>query len=205
MVNRINHCGIVILAAGKSSRLGSPKQLLPYMGGTLLRHSVQAAIDADCGPVLVVTGANGEEIKEAVKGLSVEISENMGWEEGMASSLRVGLHQMLKIHPATNGIIFMVCDQPFVTKSVLLCLIEAQEKEQKGITAAGYGGKAGTPALFHRSFFDRLMEVKGDKGARMLIASYPEDVTVVPFEDGAIDIDTREDYRRLINLQNEKQ
>jgi len=205
MANCIHHYGIVILAAGKSSRLGSPKQLLPYMGGTLLRHSVQEAIDVDCGPVLVVTGANGEEVKDTVKGLSVEIAENGGWDEGMASSLRVGLHQMLKSHPDTDGIIFMVCDQPFVTKSVLLCLIETQVKEGKAVTAAGYGGKSGTPALFHKSFFDRLMELKGDKGARMLIASYPEDVCIVPFEEGALDIDTTEDYARLINLQNEKQ
>jgi molybdenum cofactor cytidylyltransferase len=148
---------------------------------------------------MVVTGAGSEEVKEAVKGLSVEIAENEGWEEGMASSLRVGLQQMLKSHPATNGIIFMVCDQPFVTKSVLLCLIETQEKEGKAIAAAGYKGIAGTPALFHRSFFEKLMELKGDKGARMLIASYPEDVVIIPFEQGAIDIDTKEDYGRLIN------
>jgi molybdenum cofactor cytidylyltransferase len=92
-----------------------------------------------------------------------------------------------------------------VTKSVLLCLIETQVKAGKAITAAGYGGKAGTPALFHRSFFERLMALKGDKGARMLIASFPEDVSVVPFEEGSVDIDTTEDYARLINLLNEKQ
>jgi molybdenum cofactor cytidylyltransferase len=91
-----------------------------------------------------------------------------------------------------------------VTKSVLLCLKETQEKEGRAITATGYGGKAGTPALFHRCFFDRLMELKGDKGARMLIASFPGDVAIVPFEEGAIDIDTEEDYGRLIHLLKEK-
>jgi molybdenum cofactor cytidylyltransferase len=200
MANPINHYAIVILAAGNSSRLGSPKQLLSWQGSTLLRHSAEAALDAGCGPVMVVTGAKNEEVNEAVKGLAVEIVENVEWEEGMASSLRVGLRQMLEKHPETDGIIFMVCDQPFVTKSVLLCLTQIQEKVGKAITAAGYGDKAGTPALFHRSFFERLMELKGDKGARMLIANYPEEVTIVPFAEGAIDIDTKEDYARLINL-----
>jgi molybdenum cofactor cytidylyltransferase len=199
MENRVKNCAIIIMAAGKSSRLGSPKQLLPYQGSTLLRHSVEAALDADCGPVMVVTGAVGEEIKKAIKDLPVELVDNPGWEEGMASSIRVGLQHMLKAHPDTDGIIFMVCDQPFVSKSVLLCLIETHKKEGKAITAAGYGGKAGTPALFHCSFFERLMELKGDKGARMLIASCPADVSIVPFEEGAIDIDTKEAYAQLIN------
>jgi molybdenum cofactor cytidylyltransferase len=199
MEHRINHCGLVILAGGKSSRLGSPKQLLPFKETTLLRHTVQIALEADCGPVMVVTGANSREVKEAINGLSVEIVENTGWEEGMASSLRTGLMGMVEKHPETDGILFMVCDQPFVTKSVLLCLIEKQQATGKAATASSYGGQTGTPALFHRFFFEKLLELKGDKGARMLIASHPGDVAIVPFEAGAIDIDTKEDYEQLLN------
>jgi molybdenum cofactor cytidylyltransferase len=157
------------------------------------------ALEVNCGPVMVVTGAKSAEIRNALKGLPVEVTENMDWEEGMASSLRKGLQAMLERHSETDGIIFMVCDQPFVTKSVLLCLIETQEKTGKAVTASSYGGHAGTPALFHRVFFEKLMSLKGDKGARTLIGSHPDEVAVVPFEEGAIDIDTKEDYERLLN------
>jgi molybdenum cofactor cytidylyltransferase len=199
MTKGINHCGIVVLAGGQSSRLGSPKQLLPYAGSTLLRHTVDVAIDADCGPVIVVTGANSMEVMQALTGLKIQLVENPGWQEGMASSLRVGLQEMLVAHPETDGIIFMVCDQPYVNKSVLLCLIGTQHTTGRAVAASSYHGKAGTPALFHHSFFEKLMELKGDKGARMIIAAHPNDVAEVTFEEGAIDIDTREDYEQLLN------
>jgi len=157
------------------------------------------ALDADCGPVIVVTGANSLEVIQALTGLKIQIVENPGWQEGMASSLRVGLQEMLVAHPETDGIIFMVCDQPYVNKSVLLCLIETQHTTGKAVAASSYQGKAGTPALFHHSFFEKLMELKGDKGARMLISAHPHEVAMVPFEEGAIDIDTKEDYEQLLN------
>jgi molybdenum cofactor cytidylyltransferase len=192
------HIAIIILAGGQSSRLGSPKQLLSYRNETLLRHAVRTALEARCGPVLVVTGANADSMNEELKGLPVEMVHNPQWEEGMASTLRKGLETIRVLHPETDGIIFMVCDQPFVTKSHLLCLIESHARSAKPVTASVYGGRAGTPAFFHRNYFDKLMELKGDKGARALISSHPEDVETVSFEEGAIDIDTKEDYERLL-------
>lgn len=199
MANGVIHCGIVVLAGGQSSRLGSPKQLLAYAGSSLLRHTVNVALNADCGPVIVVTGAKSMEVKQALTGVKIQIVENPGWQEGMASSLRAGLKAMLVAHPEIDGVIFMVCDQPYVNKSVLLCLIETQHTTGKAVTASSYQGKAGIPALFHHSFFGKLMELKGDKGARMLISAHPHEVAMVPFEEGAIDIDTREDYEQLLN------
>jgi molybdenum cofactor cytidylyltransferase len=199
MTGRGNHYGVVILAGGQSNRLGSPKQLLPYKESTLIRHAAAVALEADIGPVLIVTGANERVVLRAIEGLNVFHATNPGWQEGMASSLRVGLKAMVERFPETDGIIFMVCDQPFVTKSLLLCLIETLQTTGKAVTACSYLGKKGTPALFHRSFFEKLMELKGDKGARMLIAAHPDEVADVPFEEGAIDIDTVDDYNRLLN------
>jgi molybdenum cofactor cytidylyltransferase len=199
MAYRVNHCGIVVLAGGQSSRLGSPKQLLPYKESTLIRHAATVALAANCGPVLIVTGSNEDAVTKAIEGLGVVVSTNQGWKEGMAASLRVGLKAMVERFPETDGIIFMVCDQPFVTKSLLLCLIETQQTTGKAVTACSYLDKKGTPALFHSSFFEKLMELKGDKGARMLIAAHPDEVADVPFEEGAIDIDTVDDYKRLLN------
>ena len=200
MISIKNHFGIVILAGGESSRLGSPKQLLVYRNKTLLRHAVLTALEANCGPVMVVTGANFSAVEKELIELPVEIVHNNDWQEGMASTLRKGLSAMLLNHPETDGIIFMVCDQPFVTKSHLLCLIDRHRQKGKPIAASCYNGQAGTPAFFHQSYFKRLMELKGDKGARTLIAGQPEDVERVEFEQGAIDIDTKEDYERLLKV-----
>jgi molybdenum cofactor cytidylyltransferase len=199
MTEVITKYGIVILAAGESSRLGSPKQLLAFQHKTLLRLAAETALDAACGPVVVVTGANHFKVEGVVHDLHVHVVYNAGWSEGMASSLRTGLASMLEKFPDTDVIIFMVCDQPFVTKRHLLCLIGQQQKNRKTITASGYAGKVGTPALFHKHIFAELMALKGDKGARLLITQYPEQTEVVHFEEGAIDIDTKEDYERLLN------
>ncbi len=204
MAATVTHCGIVILAGGTSSRLGRPKQLLPYRHTTLLGHAIEVALAAGCGPVFVVTGAHPDKLEACLANAPVVSVHNPEWEEGMASSLRTGLAAMKKAHPETDGIIFMVCDQPFVTKSVLLCLMEAQRNTGKSITASLYDGRAGTPALFHQSVFGRLMELKGDKGARVLIAGYPDEVTLIPFEKGITDIDTEKDYEQLIHSRETK-
>ncbi len=194
-----NKYGIVIMAGGQSSRLGTPKQLLPYKGTTLLGYTIQVALDTKCDPVLVVLGAGSDTIKAAIKDYPVQIVENDGWEEGMGSSLRVGLLEMLKLQPDTEAVILMVCDQPFVTKSVLLCLISEQLHSGKGITASGYLAKMGTPALFHKKYFEELIALGGDSGARPLLKRYATDVVIIPFEDGGTDIDTKQDYERLLN------
>lgn len=199
MVSAGKSYGIVILAAGRSSRLGRPKQLLTYHQLSLVQHAARTALDTACGPVVVVTGAFQESVTSQLYGMPVELVFNPAWEEGMASSLRKGLDCIRLKHPETNGVIFMVCDQPFVTKSNLLCLIDIHEKTGKAIAASHYGGKDGTPAFFHHTYFHHLMELKGDNGARGLMAKYAADVESVPFEKGILDIDTLEDYEQLLN------
>ena len=162
----VEHCAIVVLAAGAGSRLGNPKQLLVYHGKSLLQHATLAALQTNLQPVVVVTGANSGVIKKQIKGIKVSMAENKDWQEGMASSLRCGLAAVLKIKPETDGIIFMVCDQPHVTESVLRCLLKAQQETGLPVVASSYENKLGTPALFHKSFFAGLMKLKGDTGAR---------------------------------------
>lgn len=202
MSYRVNHCGIVILAAGQSQRMGSPKQLLTYHDATLLEHAVNTALSTQLQPVVVVLGANFDALLPVLAGKNVTIVKNDGWEEGMASSLRVGLQQLQQLAPQHDGIIFMVCDQPFVTKSLLDCLITTQQSTGKAATASSYAGKLGTPALFHQTMWPQLQQLQGDTGARKLLMANPDEVAAVPFEAGATDIDTKEDYERLINRQN---
>lgn len=199
MKNRIDQCGILILAAGQSKRLGSPKQLLPFGGTTLIVRVAEIACQSKLYPVITVLGAHAEMIKGYlnIPGLNVVI--NPEWEEGMASSVRKGLASMEELFPKVDGIIILVCDQPHLEHDVITRLIDAQDESGLPAAAASYGGKLGTPALFHKSLFPELLQLKGDKGARKLLESMREDVVDVPFEKGVVDIDTTEDYERLLN------
>ncbi|MEP6951328.1 MAG: nucleotidyltransferase family protein [Ginsengibacter sp.] len=199
---KVEQCAIVVLAAGMSSRLGSPKQLLVYNGKSLLGHTVDVALQTNNRPVVVVTGANRSLIKKQMEGTEAEIAENEGWQEGIASSLRCGLAAVQKIKPGTDGIIFMVCDQPYVTKSLLNGLLQVQQETGLPIVASSYEDNLGTPALFHQSFFAELLELGGDTGARKLINQHKELVATVPFPEGIIDIDTRADYEVLLRHKN---
>jgi molybdenum cofactor cytidylyltransferase len=196
---KISNIAIIILAAGTSSRLGSPKQLLSYKGKNLLRHTVDEALETGCASVFVVLGANSELLRKELKDKPVSIVENTGWQEGMASSIRYGLETITKTILRPNSIIFMVCDQPYVSSSLLLSLMKKKNETGMPIVASSYEDKTGTPALFHRSLFPALMELTGDKGARKLIADNPGKVATVPFPEGITDIDTKEDYEKLVS------
>ncbi len=193
----IKHCAIVILAAGVSKRLGSPKQLLVYKKQNLLRHAVGTALGTGCPSVFVVLGANMELLKKELKDKSVIIIENENWKEGMASSIRAALQNITATILQPDSVIFMVCDQPFVNSSLLLKLLATKQQAGLPIVASSYAGKMGTPALFDKSFFAALMELKGDKGAGKLISDNADKVASVDFPDGKTDIDTAADYELL--------
>jgi molybdenum cofactor cytidylyltransferase len=190
--------GVIILAAGSSSRLGRPKQLLRYNGKSLLEHAVDAAVHSSTGPVIVVLGVNANLFLKEFDGNRLTIVENAEWQEGMASSFRTGLNTLLKKLPAADAAIFMVCDQPFVSTELLNDLITVYQKTGKPVIASNYGETTGPPALFHKSFFDKLMQLKGDTGARKIIQQHNADVAMISFPQGKIDIDSIEDYEKLV-------
>lgn len=193
---------IVILAGGQSKRLGSPKQLLQLDGTTLLEHTVAVAKELGAGPVAVVLGAHAELILPAIEQAGVDIIHNPAWQEGMASSLRAGVEQVTLLYPKTNGILFLVCDQPFMGADLLRGLIDLQKTADLPVAASRYSERLGTPALFHQSVFDRLMALTGDTGARKMLESMADKVAVLDFDNGVYDIDTREDYERLLTYKN---
>jgi molybdenum cofactor cytidylyltransferase len=179
--------------------MGKPKQLLPYNGKSLLQHVLSEAISSYASPVIVVLGANSDLISKEIDKAKVYIIENTEWEEGMASSVRIGVSTLLKIFPSADAVIFMVCDQPHVSASLLNDLINTQVETCKPIVTCNYGEAIGPPALFHRSFFEELMQLKGDAGARKIIQQHSDEVATVLFPEGKIDIDTKEDYESLKN------
>ncbi|MFI5132287.1 MAG: NTP transferase domain-containing protein [Chitinophagales bacterium] len=190
--------GIVVLAAGISSRLGSPKQLLSYKGKTLLRHAVDEAVNSSADFVVVVLGANAESCLNEIESSKAVVVENKEWKKGMASSLITGLKTLLERGVSVDGVIFMVCDQPFVSAVVLDNLIKTYKETGKSIVASNYGEAIGPPAFFHQSFFTKLMQLKGDEGAKKIIQQHKEEAATILFPQGRVDIDRKEDYEKLI-------
>jgi molybdenum cofactor cytidylyltransferase len=195
---------IVVLAAGRSARLGRPKQLLSFEGGSLVQHAVSVALSSGLGPVLVVTGANQEAVESELRGQGIHTSYNPDWEEGMGASIRHGVDAALELDRDTDGLIFMVCDQPYITASLLQHLLETQHETGRKIVASEYGGIRGTPALYHASLFEELKALTGDKGARSVLARHEGDIATIPFGSGAMDIDTEADYENLTMALNKK-
>jgi molybdenum cofactor cytidylyltransferase len=189
--------GIIILAAGKSARLGSAKQLLNYRGKSLLQHSIDAAWDSLAKTVIVVLGSEMEKIEQELDQSKIQLVKNSLWESGMASSIHCGIQKLKNILPEADGAIFMVCDQPFVGSTLLNKLIDKHSATGKNIVASKYADTLGTPTFFHHSFFEELASLKGDIGAKSLIKKHKSQSEFVNFDLGRIDIDTRENYLNL--------
>jgi len=181
----------VLLAAGGSTRLGRPKQLLELNGETLVRRSARLAQEAGFDPVLVVLGARADDITPALEGLALTVIRNEGWEEGMASSIRAGISALPE---AVSGAVFLLCDQPAMDLGLLQRLRNAFEEDPSRPKACAYGGSAGIPAIFPRSDFGALTALHGDKGAKTLLG----EADLVPFPGGESDLDTPEDLERWL-------
>lgn len=186
--------GTIILAAGESSRLGQPKQLLEKNGQPLVRHMAQLAHDLNAGPVVVVVGAKAEAVTGALHDIQVRIVPNPDWQTGMASSLKIGVETLERTFP--EAILVLLTDQPYVSRALLEQLIETATSSHKAIVASEYGDTLGVPVLFRPEFFDALKSLTGDTGARKLVQQHPDDVVGVPFEQGNIDLDTPEDVAK---------
>jgi molybdenum cofactor cytidylyltransferase len=195
----VNQCAAIILAAGSSRRLGSPKQLLPYKTQSLLKHAVSVALESNAEPVLTVLGSNSETLVAELATKRLEIVFNEKWKEGIASSIRCGLDRLQEKFPAIDAAILMVCDQPFISTALLNELITVQQQTAKPIVSSLYGGVAGTPALFHKSLFPLLLGLTGDTGAGKIVRQRMDSAATVLFPNGEIDIDTADDYQALLN------
>lgn len=188
------------MAAGSSSRMGIAKQGLPYNNSTLLQHAVATAINTTAGNVVVVLGANAEAIIPTITSKIVTIVINTNWANGLGSSVSTGIEKLVSIQPLVNAVLIMLCDQPLVNTALLDQLLETKAKDNKGLVACGYNNTVGVPAVFDKKYFPALLSLQGNTGARMILHQHNDDITIVPFPGGAIDIDTPEDFKRLLQL-----
>jgi molybdenum cofactor cytidylyltransferase len=190
--------GAIILAAGSSSRLGQPKQLLLFRGQTLLRRSVDAATGAGCRPVAVVLGAERERVAQELAETKEMLVENDTWQRGIGNSIRAGLRATVSAYPETDAIILLTSDQPLVDAKTIAALYTKYSETKKPIVASTYAGTVGIPALFSRAYFDELFLLDDEMGAKQVILNHGNDVAEFEFPDGAIDIDTAADYEKLL-------
>jgi molybdenum cofactor cytidylyltransferase len=186
----------VVLAAGGSTRFGKPKQLARFQGETFIRRIVKAAIEAGCALVVVVTGEDSGQIILELRDLTVSIATNPDWQTGIASSIRVGVRNAMDLVRDLDAALLLACDQPFVDALVLRQLIQLYSTSGKPIVAAAYSKTLGIPALFDRSCFPDLLQLKGDNGAKGIILEREHNVAALDFSAGKIDIDTIADYER---------
>jgi molybdenum cofactor cytidylyltransferase len=190
--------GAIILAAGESSRFGRPKQLVKLEGKPLVRRVADAALAANCSPVIVVTGNAAGEVKRVLRATNAIIVENKEWKKGIGTSIRAGIEYLTKNAPNVDAAVLLTCDQPFVDADVLNRLITLHFKTKKPIVASAYADTLGIPALFERSIFPELLLLRGSSGAKPVILSNRERVAEFPFPKGNVDVDTIEDFESII-------
>ncbi len=211
----------IILAAGKSTRYGKPKQLLDWQGQPFVRAVAKTALEAGLSPVVVVTGANAEGIEAALRDLKVKIIQNTEWKSGQSSSIKEGVNILSQIQQRPYSIeqkdshivfgggregagaaIFLLVDQPQITTLVLRALVEKHAEGLYPVVAPMVTDRRANPVLFDRSTFPDLMTLEGDVGGRALFHKYR--VEYLPWHDERLllDVDTPEMYQRLIADEN---
>ena len=180
----------IVLAAGASTRFGSPKQLVRIAGRPLLHTAVTRASEVVGSALVVVLGAGAAELGALLKHSPGTIVINQEWREGLASSIRAGVARL----PLTCcGAMLLLADQPAVTADDLRRLAGTWRKQPQYIAAALYAGAPGVPAIFPRSLFQELAQLRGDQGARALLRRNLDRLVRVPMPGAALDIDTPED------------
>ena len=175
--------------------------MVHFNGKTLLQHVIEEAKKAGASPILVITGSNASEVSASIADKTISSVFNKDWSEGMASGIVTGVTKINELDKSIEKIIIAVCDQPFVTAAIFEQLDQLQKERGKHIVASAYSNTIGTPVLFTRKYFDQLLALKGDTGAKKILETYRNDVATIDFPQGNIDIDTQKDYEKLLDEQ----
>jgi molybdenum cofactor cytidylyltransferase len=191
----------ILLAAGESKRMGKPKLLLPIGNGTVLGKTADALLSSQADEVIVVLGANAQEMKKAIAGKPVKIVFNPDYRQGMSTSLIAGLKQ---VSARAKRIMVALSDQPLIEKRIYNRLIEESFNSGKGITAPTYQAKRGNPIIFAISYKEELLQLKGDVGGREILRRHPDDIleVAVDSESVIININTMDEYYAHLKLAN---
>lgn len=191
--------GIIILAAGKASRMGKPKALLTYKDQSFLLHTFQLAQSIKPQCIVTVLGHYFDQMYEYCNQHDIPNVLNSEYEKGMSTSIKCGLQQLLSQYPFLNVVLILLADQPKIDKSHLFKMIYNLDNEPVNMVCTSYSGTYGVPAIFKKVNFKELLSLEGEKGAKNLIQKQvSSEQNIVSNEEGNIDIDTPEDYNQLI-------
>ncbi len=187
----------IVLAAGSSSRMGRPKQLLPFRGRTVLEWVVDNALASGLHRVIVVLGHEAEAVKPLMEQRKVTTIVNPSYGEGQSSSLKAGLREL---SGDCEAALFLLGDQPLVTPETINHLITVFADSPSPIIIPTFNNQRGNPVLFSRVTFPRMEALRGDCGARPLFREYAGEIRSVAVHTPAIlfDLDTEDDYHRLL-------
>ncbi len=191
--------GIIILAAGRSSRMGQPKQLLTFKGKNLLQHVIDRANSVNQYPLFVVLGAFEAQIKKTIPDLDgLTTVTNYDWESGMGSSVVTGVRTAIEHYPGVAKLLLLVVDQPWIDANHLKKLIDTSNLTNAKIVATRYHAVLGVPAIFDRSLFSELLALNESVGARKLIRKYNDEVVALDFPRAAKDLDYPEEWMAFL-------
>ena len=190
----IDNVYAIILAAGSSSRMNSPKQLLKWRDRPLLEHTILTARSILNERIIVVLGANAQLIQSAINLDTVTTRINPDWQEGMASSIRAGIQALPASAAAT---LILLSDQPLITAAHIQNLLAGRQQAPDRIIASLYHQSVGVPALFPAEFFEHLSSLRGDRGAKSLLMKFEKSLLTIPLPEAELDIDNEEDFDHL--------
>jgi len=189
---------VLLLAAGGSTRMGQPKQLLQWGNATLIEHQI-ITLAKTGNPVNVVLGSNSDLIIPIIEKYRIKIIVNEEWEKGMGSSISCGITHLLKDFPRANGVLVALLDQPMVTTSCFETIIAGYKPGIKQILVSqSDSGWIGVPVLFDKFYFKYLLKLKNDEGAKKIINQFRQSITIINYNDMLEDMDTPRDYNHLL-------
>lgn len=196
----MNNVAILILAGGASSRMGEPKQLLKLGNKTMLSSVITKVLDVKNQDTFVVLGANYSKIERLFKGV-VSCVVNNNWSKGIGTSISCGVAKLMKSNKYMH-VVIVLADQPGIEVCDLNKLLEVHKKEKSKITVSSFINYRGVPAVFHKDMFSDLVLLSDDEGAKSVIKKYQDQVLEVVFNKELLDIDTVDDYQKMLNSLN---
>ena len=189
---------MLLLAAGSSSRMGVPKQLLKWNNSTLLQHAINMVKKIDRDEIILILGAHFDDIKSNIDTTGVTVIHNKNWKNGLGNSISCGINHIMKSYPQFENVLIMLADQPLIDSNYLNEMIETQHSNPDKIICTAYQNKRlGVPAIFNKVYFEELLRLNHDKGAKDLLNKNSEKMLFLDGSNLISDIDTMEDYEIL--------